>query len=287
LDLTLDVGTATPVAASHTRPSTYSPSGNFGMLKRLHIIGIPSSIARVLDNINLANLTTLVINEASDDTGSHPESFWKRCFDQISVCRAIEDIEINQLTNRYWGHEYSLSTSWFLSLFTLHNVKSLVINGSALSGNDKDFRSLALAFPKLKKFIVPPAYYSEGRTLACLYYFSRYCLELQEIKISIDCDIFKNIEAIKKLPHPIPVNRRHRLQKLYINSQFGEMQSAHTIQIAEFLHHILPNLSILESYDSNTTEASNWAAVQQFSVALESAYNQGMSYREIDMESDS
>ena len=286
LDLTLDASMVTPVP-SDTRLFTSPPSGNFGMLKRLHIIGIPSSITRVLDDINLTNLTALVIDEAPDNTGSRPETFWKRCFDQISMCRAIEDIEINQLTHRSWGHEYySLSTSWFMSLLTLQNVKSLVINDSALSGGDTDFRSMARAFPKLKKLIVPPAYYSKGRTLACLYYFSRYCPELQEIKICIHSDILRNLEAIRYLSHPIPVNRRHPLQKLYINSQFGAMKPAHTIQVAEFLHNIFSKLYILESYDSNTTEASNWAAVQQFYVALGSAYNQGMSHHEVDMESD-
>ena len=276
-DLTLDVGASIPVTVpvDNRQIGSASTLSHFRMLRRLHIIGIPSAITRILDDINLVNLTTLVIEEASDST--RQESFWKRCFDQISMCQAIEDIEINQLTHRNWGHEYySLSTSWLMSLLTLRNVESLVINGTAFSGEDEDFRSLARAFPKLKKLSVPPTYYSKGRTLACLYYFSRYCPELQEIKICIGYDILKNLDAVKNLPHlTTPVNH---LEKLYITSQFGAIQSTDTIQVAEFLDVIFPSLSVLETYDSNKTEALNWAGIQQYRVALKAtrirAYNQ-------------
>ncbi|KAF8802008.1 hypothetical protein BYT27DRAFT_6776524 [Phlegmacium glaucopus] len=263
-DLTLDVGAFTPVPGTDGRLPTSSPlsSRQSGKLRRLHIIGIPSSITRVLDDINLASLTTLVIDEmVNNNSGGHTESFWRRCFDQISVCHAIEDIEINQSTNQY--EQYSLSVSWFFSLLNLKNMRSLVINGSALSGSDDDFRQLAGAFPRMKKLVVPPECYSEGRTLACLFYFAQECPDLREIKIYVSFDIHKNLDALKKLPLPTtPVN--HQLEKLYIHSQLGQIQPTHMVQIAQFLDHSFPNLSILETYNSDTTvtETSNWAGVQ-------------------------
>ena len=279
LDLTLDVGASIPAPGIDQRlPISFpSKSRNSGNLRRLHIIGIPSSITRVLDDINIASLTTLVIDEAIDTSRSQTESFWKRCFIQLSVCQAIEEIEINQLKTRSWGHDhYSLSTSWFSSIFNLNNLKSLVINGSALSGSDEDFRLLAYAFPKLEKLVIPPAHYSQGRTLACLFHFSRHCPNLSEIKICLGSDIHKNLDAIKMLPQPISVNQRHPLKKLYIKSQFDEMQSfseiqpVHLLQIAQFLDLLFPHLSVLEAYDSSSsqTKNSNWLAIQQISSAL-------------------
>ena len=272
-DLTLDVGAPLPVSDIDPRPvPTSSPSSyrDSGKLRRLRIIGIPSSITRVLDDINLATLTTLVIDEMPENSKIPTKSFWMRCFDQVSACQAIKDIEINQLEKRSWGHDqYSLSISWFSALLNLHNMKSLVINDSALSGSDEDFRLLACAFPKLKKLVVPPVLYGHGRTLACLFYFSRYCPNLSTIKICIGFDILTNLDAIKNLPHPIPVNYGHPLKRLYINSQFGQIQPAHMLQVAQFLDLLFPNLSILKPYDSNATETSNWKEIHQIRMALE------------------
>jgi hypothetical protein len=249
-------------------------------LRRLHIIGIPSLITRVLDDINLASLTALVIDKIANDARVQMESFWRRCFDQISVCHAIKDIEINQFTSpQYWGQEHhSLSTSWFFSLLSLTNMKSLVINGSALSGSDEDFHMLAHAFPKLKKLVVPPEYYLQGRTLATLSFFAQECPDLREIKICLAFDVHKNIDAIEEFPPAIIGKHHRRLEKLYISSQFGHMQPTHMVQVAEFLDLFFPNLSILENYGSestDTTEASNWMGVQRIRVALQAARIKG------------
>jgi hypothetical protein len=298
LDLTLNVGASTPEPDMGQRLPISSPpsSKNSGRLRRLHIIGAPSSITRVLDDLNIASLTTLVIDETCDTFGQQTERFWKRCFDQVSGCQAIENIEINQLHSRSWGHPYySLSTSWFSSLVNLSNLKSLVINGSALSGSDEDFRLLACAFPKLEKLVVPPEYYSQGRTLACLYHFSRHCPNLSEIKICIGFDIHKNLDAIKELPHPISANLRHPLKKLYIKSQynerpiygqmqlFGQMQPTHFLQVAQFLDLLFPHLSVLEAYDSlgysyPTGDNSNLIAIQQILLALGATRTNALQY---------
>lgn len=191
LDLTLDVGALIQTPGIETRLPIFSPSSDgAGKLRRLHIIGIPRSITRVLDDINLTSLTTLVLDEM-------PDSFKSPMFDQVSVCQAIEDNKINQKPR---GDPDILSLSWFSLLLTLNNVKSLVINESALSGSDEDFRLLACAFPKLKKLAVPCAHSSPGSTLACLFYLSRYCPNLSEIKIGLWSRIDSDLEIIKKLP---------------------------------------------------------------------------------------
>lgn len=286
LDLTLDVGKSIPVPATHTQLPSSSRT-NSGMLKRLHIIGTPSSITRVLDDINLASLTTLVIDEVLDNTGSPTKSFWIRCFDQISVCRAIEDIEINQVMHRNENHDhYSLSISWFHSLWTLNNVKSLVINGSAFSCSDEDFSQLARSFPKLKKLVVPPTYYSQGGTLACLFYFSQYCSELSEIDICLQFDIHQNLDIIKNLPQL--ENHRHPLKELYIlSSQLGKIKTSHMIKVALFLDLLFPNLSILEAGDSNKTEFLSWVGIQQIHRALAAARINGFNRAMSEMDSGS
>jgi len=184
----------------------------------------------------------------------------------------MEDIEINQY-NRSSGHERSsLSASWFVPLLNLKKVKNLVINGSVLSGSDEDFRLLASAFPKLKKLIVPHGYYSQGRSIACLFYFSQGCPDLREIRISLAFNVVSNIGAIERLPHMTIVNNRHPLEKLYINSQFGQIQPTHMVQVAQYLDLIFPNIAILEPYNSTTIEISNWMGIQQTRVALQSTW---------------
>lgn len=273
MDLTLDVGASAPVPGTDGRLPPFSPENNGqpGKLRKLHIIGTPSSITRVFDGLNLASLTALVIDETNNTEG-RTESFWRRCFEQISVCQAIEDIKIKQPTQNRSPHEhYSLSTSWFVSTLNLKNLKRLVITGSALSGSDRDFRQLAGAFPKLKKFLVPPGYYSEGRSLACLFYFAQECPELREINICIAYDIHKNLDAINKLPMPITENYQHPLAILRIHSQLGQVQLTHSVQIAEFLDLVFPNLYILETYNSSAVEATIWTGIQTIRVALQTA----------------
>ena len=272
MDLTLDVNASTPVLGNDRRLPPFFPKNcrRLGKLRKLHVIGTPSSITCVFDGLNLAGLTALVIDE-TDNAEGRTETFWRRCFEQISVCQAIEDIEINQLTNRNRPHEhYSLSASWFLPTLNFENLKSLVITGSALSGSVRHFRQLTSSSPKLKKLIVSPRYYSKGRSLECLYYFAQRCPDLREIHICIAYDIHKNLDAINKLP--MSANYQHPLEKLCIHSQFGQVQQiTHLVRIAEFLDLVFPNLPILETYDSKATEVPTWMGIQTIRVTLQTA----------------
>ena len=166
------------------------------------------------------------------------------------------------------------------SLFRLDNLKSFVINDSiALSGSDDDFRLLPGGFPKLKKFVVPRPPYTDGRTLASLYYLSRECPDLREIKIALSSNVSDNLIAVTRLPHPIVRNHRHPLEKLYIDSDFGPIRPIQLVQVARFLDFIFPNLSTLESsynptsvFDNpRTTEDETWAGIQELRSALQDA----------------
>ena len=276
LELTIGTGTSKETPAS-MRPHAKYPSAsysNFGKLRKLHIRGNTISISRILNEMrNSSSLITLMIEGMWDDTVDDTDNSWTRSFEVISTYSAVEHIEINLY--RRGGYNYPLCVSWLSPLFKLDNLKNLIINGasSALSGSDDDFRLLARAFLKLKKFIVPPTTNDLiGRTLACLYHFSRECADLREIKICISFDIFENLNAIKMLPHPLVRNHRHPLEKLYINSDFGRLQPSHLVRIARFLDLIFPNLSTLETDDdSNTTEAETWAGIHEFRLALQDA----------------
>ena len=278
LDMTLDTG---PTQVSTTRPLTKQPRltlpsvtnhSTFIKLRKLHILGTPSSISRVLNEMNgLTNLTTLIIH--AHDAGT--EDSWQRCFVIISAFLAIENMEITQsIPVPYWHsghHGYALSTSCFYPLYKLDNMTSFVINDSTLSGSDDDFRFLACAFPRLKKFVEPCAIYAEGRTLACLGHFSQANADLREIRISLSSDISKNLNAIDVPGRPIIQNHQHPLEKLYIASHFGSLDLADMIKVAQFLDLIFPNLSTLESYHPDMTETSNWAKIQQIRLALQAA----------------
>ena len=294
LELIIDVGAEAPVSAINTRLLTSSSSGSDrhpGSLRRLRIIGMSSSITRVMDDLNLTSLTELVIDEMPSNTRDDTQGFWRRCFDQISVCHVMEHIEINQVQQQ-WSQDHPLSTSWFLSLASLKAIKSLVVNGCALSGSDEDFRLLVGIFPKLMKFVAPgsPRHQSQGRTLACLFYFAQECPDLREINMCFAFDIHKNLDAVRDLPRTTIIrHRQHPLEKLYIGSQLGQIQAPHMIEVAEFLDRSFPNLAILESHSPNTTETTNWTGIQQFRVSLQntriSAFKRGRSEMEMEMES--
>ena len=278
LDLTLDTGPSTETPTQQQPdlpPSTNHPI--FKKLRKLHILGTPRTISCVLNEMNvLVNLTTIIIHETTDQSGPDTEGAWKRCFAIISAFPAIEDIEITQLPAS-WRSHYALSISCFFPLLKLVNVTSFVVNNSTLSGSDDDFRFLACAFPKLKKFVEPCASYSEGRTLARLLYFSQANQDLREMKVSIASNIGNNLKAINAINtpgHPLTQNQQHPLRKLCIASQFGNFSSPSLpdmIQIAQFLDLIFPNLSTLEAYGSCTSEASTWTQIQHIRVALQAA----------------
>ena len=273
-DMTLEIPSITPTTKHNlTFPTASTNYPSFVKLRKLHIIGTPRSMSRVLDDMNtLTNLTTLIIDETTNNW--HPEvdteSSWKNCFTTISTFSAIEDIEINQLVTQYpVGGYCAISTSYFRPLYKLNNVTSFTINNSILSGSNDAFRLLACSFPKLKKFVAPCSDGLEERTLVCLLYFSQVNLDLREMKISISSDISTNLKAINVPGHPIIQNYQHPLEKLHISSQFTSLDLSEMIQIAQFLDLIFPNLSILAAYNSDPTEVLNWTKIQQVRVALQ------------------
>ena len=282
LDMTLDTSSYIEAPAPLTKQSDLTPPTNsiFIQLRKLHILGSPSSIIRVLDDMHvLMNLTTLLIRETqtTDDSWADTESSWKRCFAIVSTFPAIEDIQIAQLerSTSGWHHHhsnhYALSTSCFYPLYKLNNVTSFVIKNSTLSGSDEDFLFLACAFPKLEKFVEPCAEYREGKTLACLLHFSQANRHLRELKISLASNISGNLEAINLIGRSIIQDHQHPLESLHIASNFSSLNVLDMIQVAQFLDLIFPNLSTLKAYGSDTHEISSWIQIQQIRVALQAA----------------
>jgi hypothetical protein len=253
-----------------TNPISISNS-KFRQLRHLQIFGTTTSIRCILNELKgLTNLNALKIHELWDDTGGiSTDSSWRSFFEIISTFSSVEDIE---LFNRPQGRYYIIiSISSLAPLCKLDNLKSFVVNDNVLSGSDEDFRLLAGGFSKLKKLVVPRPPFSDGRTLACLYYLSRECPDLREIKIALSSNVSNNLIAIKRLPHPIVRNLQHPLEKLYIDSDFGQLQPTQLVEVARFLDRIFPNLSTLESYNPNTTEAANWAGIHELRSAIQDA----------------
>ena len=271
LDLTLD--TTSPIEGFEG-PTTRPTNSTFIKLKKLHILGTPNSISRVLEDMHvLTNLTTLLIHEKKVEFGRNTESTessWKRCFAIISTFSAIENIQVTQFERSPRTSHYRLSTSCFYPLYKLNNVTSFVIENGSLSGSDEDFRFLACAFPKMKKFVEPCAEYREGRTLACLPHFSQANRHLRELKISLaTLDISENLKAINVIGRPIIQDHQHPLEELHIASNFGSLTLLDIIQVAQFLDLIFPNLSTLKAYDGS--EDSTWTKIQQIRKALQDA----------------
>ena len=270
LEMTLDTSPSIHAPTTPSDPTPPLTNFSFIQLRKLRILGTPSSMSRILNEMDgLTNLTTLIIHEKGHDT----EGSWSHCFAIISTFPAIEDIEITQS----WRYPYPLSTLCFYPLCKLNNMTSFVINNFTLSGSDEDFRFLTCSFPKLKKFVEPCTRYgTEGKTLACLFDFSQANQNLQELKISLGYDISENLKAISlyELGCPIIQNHHHPLEKLYItSSNFESMDLPDMIQVAQFLDLIFPNLSTLEAYGSYQNDVSNWTKIQQIRVALQAARN--------------
>ena len=289
LDLIIDTGDVDiSTIQPHTNPIPISNS-KFRQLRYLQILGIPTSISCILNELRgLTNLNALKIHEMQDGSVDFSaDSFWNSSFEVISTFSAVEDIEITQDFDPFLaGHRYTHSACSLAPLFRLDNLKSFVIDFNRdmkFSGSDDDFRLLAGGFPKLKKFVVPGpppsplsnfgfrGFDTSGRTLACLYYLSRGCPDLREIKIALSSDISSNLNAIKNLPHPIVRNHHHPLEKLFIDTNFGQLQPIQLVQVARFLDHIFPNLSTLETDNSKTTEAANWTGIHELRLALQDA----------------
>ena len=265
LDLIIDTDDVyrTPIQP-HTAPISISNS-NFRQLRHLQILGTTASIHCILDELRgLTNLTALKIDQKSVNWMNISEtSGWKSLFEVISTFSSVEDIEIS---NRPLE---SISASSLAPLFRLDKIKSFVINDSiVLSGSDDDFRLLAGGFPKLKKLVISR---TDRKTLACLYYLSRECPDLREITITLLSNISDNINAIKMLPYPIVRNHLQPLEKLYIDSDFGQLQPIQLVQVSRFLDLIFPNLSTLETDKSKLTEAENWAGIHELRAALRDA----------------
>jgi hypothetical protein len=213
------------------------------------------------------NLTTLLIRKAYEVEWDESESSGKRCFAIISTFPAIDDIKIIQLESEPWSEHYPLSTPFFHPLYKLNNVTSFVIKKFLLLGSDDDFRFLACAFPKLKKFVEPRAEYKEGRALACLFHFSQANRHLRELKISLAFNIFDNLKAINLIGRSITQDHQHSLESLHIASNFGMLSDPDMVQDAQYLDLIFPNLSTLKAYGS-AYEVSIWT---QMRVALQAA----------------
>ena len=278
LDLIIDTGDffVTSIQRS-TNPFSSLSTSNFRELKHLQILGTTTSMCYILNEMKgLKNLNALKIDEVwNDRSGNSTEISWKSSFEAISKFSAVEDIEITHDHNRPQDR-YILSASSLDPLLKLDNLKSFVNYNIAFSGSDEDLLRLASGFPQLKKFVVPgppPLLNGElGRTLACLYYLSQKCPDLREIKIAVSCSISDNLDAIKKLPHPIIRNDRHPLEKLYIDSDFGhQLQPIQLVQVARFLDLIFPNLSTLETDNSKMIEAANWSGIHELRLALKNA----------------
>jgi hypothetical protein len=290
LDLTLDTSIEAPTTRPlDTRQSDLTPTNStFIQLRKLRILGTPSSISRVLEDMrDLTNLTTLIIHEKPDDTGQHTESSWKRCFAIVSTFHAIDNIQVTQVEHSSWRNNYHLSTSCFYPLHQLNNVTSFVIKNGTLSGSDEDFRFLACAFPKMKKFVEPCAEYREGRTLACLFHFSQANRHLQELKISLaTLDISENLKAINAIRRPIIQDHQHPLESLHIASNFNSLGLPDMIEVAQFLDLIFPNLSTLKAYGSDTDQVSSWTKIQQIRVALQAARIKASSANKLEIVND-
>ena len=272
LDLIIDTDDFAPSIQPHTTPISISNS-KFTQLRHLQILGTTGSIRCILNVLKgLTNLSALKIDRESDTVTpwgfqvqvQDISEIWKPFFEVISTFSAVEDIEI------FDRSQESISASSLAPLFRLDNLKSFVINDIILSGSDDDFHLLAGGFPKLKKFVIPRPLLSDRRTLVCLYFLSRDCPDLRGVAITLLSNISENLNAIKELPHPI-VRNHHPLEKLYIDSDFGQLQPIQLVQVARFLDLIFPNLSTLETDKSKSTEAANWAGIHELRSALREA----------------
>lgn len=127
-----------------------------------------------------------------------------------------------------------------------------------ISTSDDDFRTLASAFPNLRRFVLrrgarahtlpdtPPS-------LATLTHFARHCPELRELEM-------QGIEVGLPSDADVPEMREHPCRVLRLSSSSRTMPVRDVVRVALFLDGLFPNLDIDESHIQDV-ERLRWGPV--------------------------
>lgn len=166
----------------------------FRQLKIIHVIGRLSSLAPLLQQMDLVSLSSAIIEELPDASNVPTSSFWTSCFHSLSSSQALESIRIEQSPTRSSSNGALCLTVQHLSpLFGLQDITSLIVTNASFSGTDADFTHLLSAFPFLETLELPAMHQTDCPSFKSVSHLSlhsshikqsRCVLHRQGIKIS-------------------------------------------------------------------------------------------------------
>ncbi|CAA7263390.1 unnamed protein product [Cyclocybe aegerita] len=254
---------ARPRVAFTSKYAASSPS-KIRHLKRLHVLGTLPTIVRILEYMDLRSLTSFVLTESPDPSGTRLDSFWLMSFEHLAASRSLTSIEINQTSDRPNGEEgYSLSAAALEPILGLKALRSMIIDNASFKATDKEMKQFCLAFPHLKSLILPTnPYISSPTFLLVLSQLAMQWVELEKlcISLSVNVDLQDTLDALKREADKMPRTHNHPLRKLRIGVSSAQFSTEQSVQFARFLDRAFPNLEVLTGCGS-TQVVDHWGRV--------------------------
>ena len=243
----------------------------FRQLKIIHVIGRLSSLAPLLQQMNLVSLSSAIIEELPDASNAPTSSFWTSCFHSLSSSQALESIRIEQSPTRSSGNGALCLTVQHLSpLFGLQDITSLIVTNASFSGTDADFAHLLSAFPSLETLELPAIHQTDCPSFKSLSHLSLHNSHIKTLKVCVTSTGNKD-QLMSELDAVVfPRKHAHPLKDLQISSGLGQLSYSEIICVARYLDRAFPSLQLLQGYGSQATSES-WGQVQEFRVALQDA----------------
>lgn len=255
-------------------------SGNtpFEALRRLKLVGHPSTLARVLDHIQPTNRLQFLVIKEEEDPLNTPETTtsWNHIFSNLSLLRRLKSIEITQCSSRSWGKPgYDLSFEVLLPLLALPNpsgLESFIINqGSIAVSPFKHMKSFCSVFCNLKTLRLPFSIYKGVLTPKTLITIISNCANLETLKVALRKKAIEDdISFIQQhLSSATPIRTGHRLQHLYLNNRLASSlatQPENAMKYAEFFDDLFPHLKTMVMPGG---ENGDWGMLEKMTLALQ------------------
>ncbi|KAF9041383.1 hypothetical protein BJ165DRAFT_1530113 [Panaeolus papilionaceus] len=286
-NLSLHVGTTSAApSASSGRHTSYGigfvKGPQFSALRCLELRGHPSLISRTLDHVQPPTLESITIYEeqlSGDSTQTIPS--WHLIFSNLSCSRYLTSVKVVQSANRSWGHAgYSLSSDALIALAGIPasgELKSLIVEGGAISITDTFIQEFSSAFSALTLLEFPCSTFNSAPTIRALLGIAQNCRELKTLQLPLRCGTkidedlaFMREHRQQLMESPDTSNPRHPLQKLFIDdSLLSGLKEP--VCLAQFLNNWFPKLKTMLLPTGANAE---WGLVEKIMLALSEKENE-------------
>ncbi|KAF9531248.1 hypothetical protein CPB83DRAFT_849635 [Crepidotus variabilis] len=276
-DIQIHVGAPLPTAAPVTlrkeasglSSSRRSRKHKFRSLKSFSATGSISLLSRLLEFVELRNVTSFRIQEEANSTGI-AESHWNQCFQSLSTSTQLEELEIVQFqqTNSYAG--VCLEARWMTPLCSLSHLKTLAVKNASFGSSDTDISTLISSFPLLKTLILPEiCHASNGSFMSTdsLINIANGCPLLEELRIPIG-EKFLSARILGAFQNQLIDSLKRPLRTLTISTSFGRLPNPDVVLLAQLVFRTFSYLHTLEGSGPNAANES-WPQVREIYQAIQ------------------